>query len=256
MKLPDVGRLLAFPWLGDRLAARVLAGGLTMLPATIPHRYDFGDDRDFVGAALNTPESWDALRATNSVFGLPTSAEQWHKVAEGAELAERARTIAELAARLSALRLSSYGVGGASLERALATQAPQLELVCTEFAPQTVRRLREYFPEAEVIEHDLNREAPITADLHLFHRIDTEFTNAQWRGILTRFPVPVLFVPAGVLDWPTYANERRLATSPRATKAGWLRNPAALERLWMSTHDAEELRVGELRGYLLRPRAP
>jgi hypothetical protein len=249
IRLPDAGRLLFVPWLGQRVAARVLAGSFSAVPATIRHRYDFGADTSAIGDALNSPAAWDALRSTTGVFGVPTTRDGWESAARTPQLATRARAVAAIARALGARRVGSYGVGGASFERALALEAPGLELVCTEYAPQTIARLQELFPSAEVVAHDLRHDPPLDVDLHIFHRIDTELSNAEWRRVLPSYD-PVLFVAAGVLDWPTFVVER----TGRGTSAGWLRNASALHALWSPTHDSEPLKAGDLRSYLLRRR--
>lgn len=53
----------------------------------------------------------------------------------------------------------------------------------------------------EVRAHDVLTDPPVEADLHLLHRVDTEFENKQWRGILDRFAdVRVLFAAAEILS--------------------------------------------------------
>jgi hypothetical protein len=151
--------------------------------------------------------------------------------------------------------MCSYGVGAGRLELAVAQAAPELELRCTDFAPQTVNRLQSLFPEATIVRHDLAAEDALAADLHLFHRIDTEFSNAALRMVLGRFHDPVLLVPALLLTPRVAAREFyvRIART-RATRAGWVRTKSALRDIWAPTHTDTELRVGDSIGFLLERR--
>jgi hypothetical protein len=227
---------------------------------TVPHYFDFGTDRELVGEDLVRPEAWDALRTqTEGPFALPATRAAWERVAdERPEIRDRARAIDRLAEQRGARRIASYGVGGASLECWLHRFSPARELIVTEYAPATVGRLAQVFPEADVRRHDLFVDPPAEADLHLFHRIDTEFSNAQWRQIFQSFrEVPVLLVASEVAT-----RERILAVlralpghrRRKATRAGVIRNAAAFESLWRKTHTGRRVRTGDLWAWELEPR--
>jgi len=229
---------------------------LARLPLTVPHHYDFGADRDRVGDDLLNPRSWDALRHTDGPFGLPGAREEWDRASLGGDLPERARAIAALVRRLGAGTVCSYGVGTALLERNLLRELPGTSLICTDFAPDTVRRLGALFPEADVRLHDLLHDPPPDADLHLFHRVDTELSGRDWHRVFERLrDRPVVVVATQVLGFHGLAAELRLAFSRRdPTRAGWSRTEAAFRRLWRSSHLDEPVQVGGLRGWLLLPR--
>jgi hypothetical protein len=227
---------------------------------TLPHYYDFGADRVLVGDDLVRPEAWDALRTqTHGPFGLPASRQDWERVAdERPEIRDRARAINAVLDTRGVSCLASYGVGGAPLECWLKRLAPERELIVTEYAPATIERLRSVFPEADVRAHDLLADAPVDADLHLFHRIDTEFTNRQWRSIFHAFArVPVLLVATEVATTDRLlaivkalpGNRRR-----RSTRAGVVRNADAFEALWRRTHAGRRLSVNDLEAWELEPR--
>jgi hypothetical protein len=227
---------------------------LDRIPLTVSHHYDFGADRDRVGADLVNPQSWDAIRETTGPFGLPETREEWEQAAFKPEMAARARTIAGLARELGARRVCSYGVGAAFLELNLVRELPEADLVCTEYAPRTVERLAAIFPEAEVRLHDF-RTASLPGDFHLFHRVDTELSNDEWRRVLAGFSEPVLLVAGDVLDWRGLLGElRRRLLRKTATRAGYIRTEAGLRSLWQRTHDDRRLAVGELAGFLLTRR--
>lgn len=226
-----------------------------VLRLTVRHFYDFGEAAERVGRDLVRPEAWDVVRETPGPFELPAGRVEWEAKAYTPQLAARARDIAGVAARLGARSLCSYGVGNARLELNVARAAPGLRLVCTDFTPRTVARLRLLFSEAEVVEHDLRTDPPREAELQLMHRIDAELPADAWKAVFPRFREPVLLVPALLLTWVDAAREvARRVRKPRAARAGYFRNEDALRDLWAATHDDERLRVGELDAFLLTRR--
>lgn len=226
---------------------------------TVRHHFDFGADRDLVGDDLVRPEAWDALRTgTSGPFALADTREAWERAAdERPELEARARRIDAVFARRGARKVVSYGVGGATLECWLKRIAPDRELVITDYAPATIERLRPIFREAECVVHDLSADPPLDADLHLFHRIDTEFDNARWQEVFGRFAgVPVLFVAAGQVDLRGALAEVRKGRRAGASRAGWVRTRAAIEALWLHTHRSQRVDVGDLPAWELQPKVP
>jgi hypothetical protein len=232
-----------------------------LLRVTIRHYYDFGADRAIVGDDLVRPEAWDRLRTeTNGVFAIPPTREEFvRKAEERADIAGRARAVDAWLEAKGAEVVASYGVGGASLEWWLHKLRPSRKLVVTDYAEATVKRLEENFPEADVRYHDLSRDQPLPADVHLFHRIDAELSNADWREVFTRFArVPILVVATEVLDLRRLLIElhmRRRMKQRHATKAGFIRSRAAFEALWRQTHTSEPVPMHDLTGWALRPRA-
>ena len=227
---------------------------------TVPHLVDLGDDARLVGRALAGRTDWDALRMrTSGPFALPSSPERWSRDAdERPELEGRMQVAAAEARRLGGHSLASYGVGTALPELWLRRVAPDLSLTLTEFAIETVARLTTLLPDTRIVEHDLLRDAPVDADVHLFHRIDTEFSDRQWRQILRRFALAdVLIVATDVLSASRMREEiRALPHRYRRgwQRAGWSRTAGAFERLWAPTHDSRPTHFGDLRGWVLTPR--
>jgi predicted O-methyltransferase YrrM len=229
---------------------------LDRIPLTLPHAYDFGADRALVGEDLVNPTSWDSIRETVGPFGLPAAQDEWERAAARPELVERARMIAQLAERVSARRLCSYGVGTGALELCISRAAPQLDLVCTDFAPRTVERLRVFFPEATVLCRDLSVDGPVAGDLHLLHRIDSEFSNRELRAIIERLEGVALVVATELLGPGGLVRElvTRLRGRRTVARAGFVRTEAAFRRIWRTTHDDERLELAGLNGFVLTRR--
>ena len=222
----------------------------------VPHYYDFGADRALIGSDLVRPDAWDALRSIPGPFALPETRSAWEALADRADLRQRARGIVAVTADRGARSLCSHGVGTAALELNIKRLAPELDLICTDYAPAAVERLRRLFPEADVLLHDLARDDPPHADLHLMHRLDAELSDDAWRRVLARLPEPVLFVPNVVLDLRRALRElaRRVLHARRVTRAGSFRNEEALRALWHSSHSDLRVEVGGAPAFLLEPR--
>lgn len=230
-----------------------------MVRITVPHYFDFGEDRSLVGDDLVRPEAWDALRTgTTGPFGLPDSRGEWERLAdEQPQFSRRAEIISEAIDERGGGSIASYGVGAAFLERCLNRVDPGRRLVLGEYAPDTTERLREIFTEAEVVRHDLLLDPPLDADWHLFHRIDTELSNRQWRGVMKRFGAcSIVVVATELIDFDRAIGEIKTRLRNRnVTRSGRIRNRAAFESLWRRTHDSQPLDVADLQGWVLTPRS-
>jgi hypothetical protein len=230
------------------------------LRLTLRHYYDFGTDRAVVGPDLTTPEAWDGLRTrTSGVFSIPRTRTEFVRAAEGRhEIAARAREIDAWLEERGAKVVASYGVGGASLEWSLANLRSNRKLLLTDYGQATVERLAEVFPEADVRCHDLRQDVPLPAEIHLFHRIETELSNREWCGVYERFnAASILVVVAELLDLRRLVLELRNRPALRlrhASRAGFVRTRGALEALWQPTHTAESLRMHDLDAWALTPR--
>lgn len=214
---------------------------MRMLPREVRQHVDLGGVVDELASA----DAWDAIRTRGpGPFRFPESPDDYERhVEEVPVIAQRA---AALAAALEP-RVASYGVGVGVLEWHLARSG--IDLVVTEHSPATVARLREVAG-LEAVEHDLVRDPPVPATTHLMHRVDTELSGREWRRILPRYD-RVVFVPGALTE---DAAELRAARRRRGAFAGWLRNEAAVKRLWARSHTAREIAVHDLRGWVLTPR--
>jgi hypothetical protein len=229
-----------------------------MIPLTVPHYFDFGETQELVGQDLVRPEAWDALRTrTYGPFALPETREQLERAAEERpEIEQRMREVDAWLEHRGVRKLASYGVGAAVAEFWLQRLNPKRRLTLTEYAPATIDRLRDLFPEAEIRQHDLRRDTPLEADQHLFHRIDTELTNRQWSEVFGRFArTQILVVATEVIDLRrALLTLRARLLSRRLTRAGWIRTRPAFERLWRQTHRQRPLRFHDLEAWALEPR--
>ena len=225
---------------------------------TVRHVVDFGAQRNLVGGALVRPDAWDALRTrTDGPFAIAATRAELDRQADSrADIATRARALDAWLGRRPTRRLVSYGVGGGVLECWLERLSPEREMVLTEYAPVTLERLRALFPDRVVVRHDLRVDPPLDGQVHLFHRIDTELSNRQWRAVLRRFAsCEVLVLATELIDGRRAAAAIRTRLRNRhVTDAGWVRNRAAFEALWRPTHQAERLRFADLHAWRLVPR--
>jgi hypothetical protein len=225
---------------------------------TLPHRYDFGADADVVGEELLRPEAWDRLRLrTNGPFSIASDRDELERHADAhREIGERMKLVDDLLCERGARTVVSYGAGGAVPELWLLRVDPGLRLTLTDYAPETVERLQRLLPEAEIRRHNLLSDPPLAGDVHLFHRIDTELDNREWRGVYERFAGRTIVVVATEV---VYASEipRRLWTTLRRrgeTRAGWSRTAAAFKSLWRQTHRGTHVDLLDLEGWVLDPR--
>lgn len=224
------------------------------------HYFDFGPERALVGEDLVRPEAWDALRVrSGGPFAMPKTRTLLERAADQQpELAKRARAIDAELERWGAEPIASYGVGTGILEICLERLRPDRKLLLTDYAPQTVERLGALFPRADVRKHDLLRDPPLEAVVHLFHRVDTELTDEAWRLVLGRFAGErILVVATEVATLPRLGAELvNRVRRPGLSRAGWLRTRDAFEALWKPTHDAVAVNLHDLQGWVLEPRRP
>jgi hypothetical protein len=171
-------------------------------------------------------------------------------------IGERMRAIDARLRERGVRKLVSYGVGGAVPELWLLRLDPGRRLVVTEYAPGTLERLQKLLPEAEVQRHDLLRDPPLGGDLHLFHRVDTELDNGQWRGVYERFSGrTVVLVASEVISAREIPRKLlKLFLNRHMTRTGWIRTRGVFESLWQHTHCSTHVEFADLEGWVLDPR--
>lgn len=218
--------------------------------------YDFGAERSEVGSTLLSPEAWDAVRRLPGAFRLADSREEWLAAGSTEPYISRATAVVGVASQLGAGSLCSHGVGTALLEQQVQHFAPEIALTCTDFAPDTVERLRSLFEGVELVQSDLRDvESLPQADLHLMHRLDQELSREEWHSVFASLSSSVLFVPSEILTPVAAVKELvRRVLRPQATSAGLFRNEAALRDLWAPWFGDRRVAVADEAGFLLTPR--
>jgi hypothetical protein len=248
-------------------------------PLTISHYHVFASGRAREGLkdeALDSPESWDALRESDPMFSIAQTRDEWVRVNEEAirkdgqdeRLRERGKDIASLLSQKGITTLFSTGSGGAGLEYHILKNLSGLKVVCSEYAPKSVELLRNVFTEAEVIQLDITStdwssitaRADANTTVCLMYRLDAGFTDRQWKDIfasLARAGVKqVLYIPTGFLTLRSLVSRLRLRLSwmlsgTPMVYAGHLRTKATFETYWQRHFTATEHVVGGMTGFWL-----
>ena len=175
----------------------------------------------------------------------------------GRSSSERAREIDRWLEENGVGTLASYGVGGGILEWWLRAAAAQSAGCCspsTRPRPWSGCECFSRTPKSTATTSSPTRRSQ--ADAHLFHRVDTELSDAEWRETLRRFAGAVVLVVATEVATPQRLLQELLLRlrSRRLSRAGWLRTRGAFEALWRDTHEARPLRLHDLEGWSLEPR--
>lgn len=216
---------------------------------------------------MTCAEAWDAIRIDNedTPFSIPKDRSSWiDKCLQNKEIIQRAKAVVALLHDLKITGLFSMGVGAAFLEYNIKTLYPEIFLACFDFSPHSVKRLQGLFKEADLVENlDMLKGGWKFKEnsLYLFHRIDQEFNDAQWKKIFNDIAAVgveyVLFIPCGILGWGSLINEKlnllkyRIQGKP-VTFAGYLRSKDAFYSLWQGSYRVKgRIRAGGLSGFLL-----
>lgn len=235
---------------------------------TIRHYECFEHLSSFMDGHLNTAWNWDLLRLSgdNSPYGMPTDRSLWEqKCFESIEIRKRAKAIVDFMSNRFG-RVNSYGAGCACLEYCLLKSNPNLELYLSDFTPKTIEKLKSVFVEAKEIRiFDMLKdpwEGSQDNALELFYRIDTEFTDDEWKSIFRRMQKAgvsnILFIPAQILTCTEILRQAlryiyRKVQGRQLTLAGYLRTESQLRSLFEGDYDLESANaIGDLTGYLLR----
>ena len=236
---------------------------------TIKTYYDFGPGAQIVGANLLKKSAWDALRTSGLAdFSVAEGREAWlASFSERDDLRERAHAIVSLCRASGYTGVLSVGAGVGGLEYFIKTEAPDLRVTSTDFAPAATERLARVFSECdEVTVFDMMRDPWPTrpGTLVLLHRVDTELSDRAWRSCFRRMRAsrvsPVLVVPCEFLTPERRARARRAYLSHLRhrrplTFSGYLRTKTRFMSLWSRSYGLhKELQVGDLTGFLLEAR--
>lgn len=224
-----------------------------------------------VGTSLLSRRAWDALRTSgHRGFAIPDSRARWlSSFANRDDLQTRAKEVVALCHDLRLTHVFSVGVGGAALEYFIKAQDPGMCLTCTDFAPETVRRLAEVFVECDVVKQFdiLSGTWKVTPDtLYLFHRVDTELSDEQWSEWFSHMAAsgvePVLVVASGFMTVGGRVRAAAAAVRHRLmgrslTFCGYIRTVSRFAALWAPHYATQRrLSVGMLTGFLLTSNTP
>lgn len=235
---------------------------------TVKHFYDFQNAVD-AQEDLN-PACWDALRLNNSaddnMFGIPTSSAIWReRILANLILQERVKAILNLMqGRFS--RLNSYGIGSGGIEFLIKREAPHIFVEGSDCAPKTVERLRGLFKEADrIIQFNILNDEWVNDGpccLYLFHRIDTEFDDQQWRIIFEKIWRTgieyILFIPSEFLTFGRLVRQKiklllYMVLGRRLTFAGYLRTKEQFFSFFFGKYKVEQVcKIGDLEGLFLK----
>lgn len=178
---------------------------------TLKYYHYFNDSEKELGGNLNTPGSWDVLRTKEGVQGayyIPEDRGAWQKICLSNEsLKLKARDIVRLiGSKFNAIY--SFGVGAAYLEFLIKKEDSSLQLKCSDFASEGVRRLKKVFVEAdEVFSFDMidgDWSVIDSQGICFFYRVDTVFDDDQWKTVFGKMRSAgikdILFIPCGMIS--------------------------------------------------------
>jgi len=225
---------------------------------TIKQYHNFGDLSERLKGNLISSVGWDILLTANedkdSRLFIPVDRKEWiSKIYKIPEILARGKRIAKFLADNGFQKITSVGVGGGYLEYVIKSLLPQIYIKCSDFAPQSVKRLRKVFIECEEIDvfDILNDEWPkqLENEILMFYRVDTEFSDLQWKKIFKKMydsnVLNILFAPNGFLTFKKILVQKLnqlkalIDRKQTLTFAGYLRTEDTLRSLWEFWYDVK-----------------
>lgn len=248
-------------------------------PLTIKHYQTFGYSTSFFkDKKLDSSQSWDALRTTHPQFSISSNRKEWllaseaqvRKDGQDGGLSKRAEDVNKLLQRENIKTLFSVGVGGAGLEYQIKKINPNINLICSEYAPTNVELLKNVFTEAdEIIEYDIlggnwkdvKRKYFNNDDYAvLMYRVDASFNDKEWRRIFVRLYASgvkrVIFIPSSFLTLLSIFNRKVREFKWKRSKtevvfSGFLRTRSRFRSYWRDLYSDEQMEFGGIKGFLL-----
>lgn len=244
------------------------------------HYQTFGDfSSELVNNSLNHIESWQTLRDNHPHFSISQDRDEWIKAAElkivkdGQDngLIQRAEEIVRFLEKECIATLFSVGVGGAGLEYQIKKRMPQLRIICSEYEPKTVDRLKKVFLEAdEIFGFDIlngdwlevyNKYLANNKSAVLMYRLDAGFSNMEWRQIfesMFRAGISnIIYIPTTTLTllsiWNRKSREIKwfLSRTP-VSFAGYLRTKKVFQSFWKTFYTGKDMVFGGLKSFYLK----
>ncbi len=248
-------------------------------PLTVKHFFSFERTVGILkNDELTSWESWDALREHDPHFSISENRNEWLEASEtkikkdgqDGGLSRRAADVVSVIHRLGISSVFSAGVGGAGLEYQIKKMKPDLKLVCSEYSPVAVERLRKVFLEADGITlFDMKSKdwslaikgTDPRAQLCLLYRIDIDLTNSDLKNMFQNMHESgihnILIILCGRLTARGLVNRLRqrliwrISGIPYAF-AGYLRTEKTFLQFWQPFYTSTELECGGLKSFLLR----
>lgn len=241
----------------------------------LPVRATFKHFQTFGTAAIDSPESWDALRRAHPHFSIPEERAAWVATCSGeikkdgqdGGLMQRARDVYEVLHAHGIHKIFSVGVGGAGLEFQLKHIDPTLYIHATEYAPENVMMLQRVFTECEKIsQFDFMKDDWRTTDTQtadaavLMYRVDPHATDEEWRDVFEKMYAAgvqhIIFIPCRFVTILSLVNRflrhwRWRARGQRLVSAGYVRTQKVFEDYWNGLYTQELHTFGGLKGYWL-----
>jgi hypothetical protein len=236
---------------------------------TLKYYHYFDDRGNELGNCLNVPESWDILRikgeGSGNFFYISDDRTVWQQGCLSNErLKLRAQKIAGFL-KLNFRCIYSFGVGDARLEFLIKEENPLFQMKCSDFAPKGLERLQNVFVEADEIflfditQGNWNRIDP--EGICLFHRVDTELNDDQWRVVLRKMKSRgirnVLFIPGQMVTLGRILQQEikyiifRLL-GRKMTFSGFMRTKGKFISLLTEFFDIDQIvTLQDLQGFLL-----
>ncbi len=249
------------------------------IPLTIKHYQIFGYSGSlFKDGELNSAESWDILRETHPQFSISKNRKEWlracdmqiRKDGQDGGLLLRAQEIDTLLKKEGIHTVFSVGVGGAGLEYQIKKLNPNLKLVCSEFAPQSVALLKGVFEEADdIVQFDiLNGDWKKIKEKYLgknsvciMYRVDASFSDDEWKNIFKKMHTAgvenILYIPSSFLTIMSILNRKwrefKWATAKSVVAfSGYLRTKKRFQSYWKSLYSGKPYEFGGIKSFLLK----
>ena len=243
-------------------------------PLTLRHYYYFGSIADQLEKGeLTSAASWDTLRLHHPRFVIYQNRDEWlgsfSKDKDGQDLAIKARAvdIVQWCRDNRINNLHSVGVGSAALEYFIKSEDPSIRLIASDFNLEGVTRLKRVFTECDqitlfnVLTDDWSKLQPQSGESAvLMYRVDTSFTDEQWRMIFTRMTLSnvrhIIYIPATIMSvqYLIFMMMRHVWSRIRGRKmtfTGYVRSGEVFPKLWLDKFCYQQLKLGGLPSYWL-----
>jgi hypothetical protein len=233
----------------------------------IKHYYDFDANNEKINSNLLSKESWDIIRTEDieTPFSIPKDRLKWLDKCLSCSMYRVAKEIIYITKKYNLTNVTSAGVGIAALEFNIKKYCPSIKLICLDYAPQAIKRLKHVFIECDQIsEFDITSKVWENNDntLYLLNRISTEFDDMQLEEIFfNMFSSNIKYIcliPTELLNLKIALKEKSRYLINKMSKkkmsfAGYMRTKDSFESLWSKYYQIEEfIEVEENSLFLLK----